>query len=191
VKWPVSRRQILLLAAAAARLRASAEDFWNRKPASQWDIGEIYQLLNHSPWANHAKWWLPPPRETLRDTVKTVVTWESAQPIREALRTAAAPLYENYYVIGVDGFPSGDNSPDELRHIAVLRSTGKAKWSVPAAASRERIRTSPVFQFAFPRASAPIGLDTQEVVLDINLRPWTLRTNFKPRAMLYHGKLAL
>jgi hypothetical protein len=191
VKPSVSRRQILILAAVAARLRASGEDFWNRKPAAQWDVGEIYQLLNHSPWAHRAKWRLPSPSEVTKDTVKTVVTWESAQPVRDARKTSLAPVYENYYVIGVDGFPSGDNSPDELRQFAVLRSTGKAKWSVRAAASRERIRTSSVFQFAFPRASAPIGPDSQEVVLDINLRPWTLRTKFKPREMLYRGKLAL
>jgi hypothetical protein len=187
----VNRRRILILAAAAVRVRASGKDFWNSKPASQWNAGEIYQLLNHSPWANHADWWHSPEPKTPPANVKTVVTWESAQPVRDALKTPAAPVYENYYVIGVDGLPSGDYSVDDLRQIAILRSNGKSKWTVQATAARERIRTSSVYQFAFSRASARIGEDTEEVIFEMDLDPWTLLTKFKPKDMLYHGKLAV
>jgi hypothetical protein len=187
----VSRRRILFLAGAAVRLRAAGEDFWNTKPPSQWDAGEIYQLLNHSPWADSTDWWHPTPRKTPQANVATVVTWESARPIRDALKTRPAPVYQNYYVIGVDGLPSGDYSPDYLSQFAVLRSRRKSKWTARAASARERIRTSSVCQFAFPRGSAPIGPETEEVIFEMNLEPWMLQARFKPREMLYRGELAL
>jgi hypothetical protein len=191
VKSRISRRQALILGAAVTRVHASGEDFWNSKPSSRWNAGEIYQLLNHSPWANRANWWHFTPPTTPRAIVKSVVTWESAQPIRDALKTPAAPVYENYYVIGVDGLPSGDHSADYLRQFAVLRSNGKSKWTVHAVSARERIRTSSVYQFAFSKASAPIGPDIAEVVFEMELDPWTLQAKFKPGSMLYHGKLAV
>ena len=37
-----SRREFLLLAGAAAWVEAADKDFWNSKPPSEWDTGEIY-----------------------------------------------------------------------------------------------------------------------------------------------------
>jgi hypothetical protein len=70
----LSRRQLFLLAGAAARLEGSESGFWNSKPAAQWSAGDIYRLANHSPWVNPVQAWFGP---------KGVVTWESAQPMRE------------------------------------------------------------------------------------------------------------
>jgi hypothetical protein len=48
-----------------------------------------------------------------------------------------------------------------------------------------------VYRFAFPRAAAPIGPDTEDVLFEMELKPWTLQTKFKPREMVYRGKLAV
>ena len=39
---------------------------------------------------------------------KGVVTWESAKPLRDALKTRLPRIFANCYVIGVDGIPLGD-----------------------------------------------------------------------------------
>src|SRR5580704_16762998 len=106
----LGRRRFLLLAAAATRARAGGDDFWNRKPAAQWDAGETYRLLNASPWATQVQASDPGPNDTYTATFSPpgklphatwhhpdagamsrpcVVTWESARPIRDALK---APL---------------------------------------------------------------------------------------------------
>ena len=52
---PLSRRQVLLLAAGAGvpwfRLYASDAEFWNKKDPSEWSREEIDKLTNKSPWA--------------------------------------------------------------------------------------------------------------------------------------------
>ena len=122
---------------------------------------------------------------------KGVVTWESAQPIREALKAQPAPVYDSYYVIGLDGLPSGNYTANFLSEFAFLRSTGTAKWRVKATAARERIRTSSVYQFAFSKAAAPIGMSTEGVIFEMTLGQWTLETKFRPKDMMYRGRLAV
>jgi len=193
----LSRRQTLFLAGAVTCLPASGDDFWNTMPPSEWGVGEIYRLMNHSPWANTTEWTTGPGFARKNDTnlpgprVKAVVTWESALPLREALRIPEAPVYENCYVLGLDGLPSGTYTAEYLRQFARLRATGKSKWTARATSARERIRTSSVYQFAFPRTSAPIGPDTEDVYFEMELKPWTLQSKFKPKEMLYHGELAV
>jgi hypothetical protein len=184
-----TRRQLLLLAGAAARTAAAAEDFWNIKPPVEWNAGDIYQLLNHSPWAGPAEWWRPNLHPQV--TVKAVVTWESARPICDARKVPPATTFANYYVLGVDGIPPGGYSPTYLGRFAVLRSNGKPKWAVKASRARERIRTSSVYEFAFAKAAAPVGPDTEELVFQIEFSGWFLQAKFKPNEMLYHGALAL
>jgi hypothetical protein len=181
----LSRRQLLLLAGSAASLGASRDDFWNTKPPSEWDAGEIYRLMNRSPWASHVDLLRPNGRE-----LKAVVTWESALPICEALKIAAVPEFADRYVIGVDSVPVGGESADYLRY-AMLRALGRPKWTVRATSVREVIRSSAVCQFSFLRSAEPIGPETKEVVFQLYLRPGMLLVRFKPEQMLYHGQLAL
>ena len=190
---PFSRRQLFLLSGFLTRVVAFGDDFWNSKAPSEWGPGDIYQLMNHSPWANPVRWDLP--IEALLVGIpgrpRGVVTWESAQPIRDALKTPPAPVYENYYVIGLDGLPPGTYSADYLSEFALLRSTGTSKWRVKATGARERIRTSSVYQFAFSRTAAPISAGTEEVIFEMALGQWTLETKFRPKNMMYHGRLAV
>jgi hypothetical protein len=203
----ITRRQFLLLAGSALRLGASRDDFWNTKPPSEWDAGEMYRLMNRSPWANAVQAFIPGEEwESMNPRThgvtkqgappeygsKGVVTWESAQPIRDAMKTATAPVYQNYYVVGVDGIPTEGAPASKLREFAVLSSAGKPRWTVGATDARELIRTpSVLYEFAFPKSKAPIGPNSRDIVFEAVFGKWTIRTTFKPRNMLYHGRPAL
>ena len=93
-------------------------------------------------------------------------------------------------MIGVDTIPNGDDYYD-LKRYAHMRCLGKSKWSVSAFAVHSVIRTSEVYEFAFSRATAPIGLDTGEVIFEIDLGEWTIQSKFNTKDMLYRGQLAL
>jgi hypothetical protein len=123
---------------------------------------------------------------------KGVVTWESAQPIRDAMKTATSPVLENYYVVGVEGIPTEGFSLPHLRAHAVLSSTGKPRWNVGATDARELIRTTGVvYEFAFPKSDAPIGPNSRDIIFEALFGKWRIGAKFKPRDMLYHGRPAL
>jgi hypothetical protein len=196
-----SRREILLLAGTAACAGAADKDFWNSKPPSEWDAGEIYSLMNSSPWAKTVSW-QGPPTPTHNGLArsgkigglpevgpKAVVPWESAPPVRDAMKTPSAPVYANFYVIGVDAIPDADSY--DLKKYAHLHCAGKSKWSVSAFGAHTLVRTSLVYEFSFPRAAAPIGPDTGEVIFEIDLGEWLVQSKFKTQDMLYRGRLAL
>ena len=200
----ISRRQLFLLAGAAARLAASEPPFWNTKPANEWDLGDIYRLSNKSPWANPVQAFAPardqgwPPAGRWGGTTplgdwgpKGVVTWESARPIREALKTPLPRMFNNCYVIGVDGISTGGGGyPDYQRSATFLRGKGKVKWSLRAIVSRELIRNSAVRLFGFPR-TFPIDVDMSEVYFEAQFGRWQVQTKFHPRDMIYKGELAI
>jgi hypothetical protein len=195
-----SRRQLFVLAGAAARMEAAEDDFWNSKPPAEWSAGDKYRLANHSPWANpvegrHPNTSLRLPRSqgggVTEPGPKGVVTWESAQPIRDALKTPLPRVFANFYVIGVDGIPLGNSYVGSLRRYTVLRSTGKPKWTVGAAVVRELIRNSAVYAFGFPKAAAPIVPDTGDVMFETEFGGWFIQAKFRPKEMLYHRQLAL
>jgi hypothetical protein len=203
----LSRRQLFLLAAATARLGASEPpDFWNRKPADEWDTSDIYRLANHSPWANPVQSW---PQPHSRGGIGAasiggstwggspewgpmgVVTWESARPIRDAFKSRLPELFDDFYVIGVDGIPRAARNLDSLRQFTVLRGKGKQHWSVVATVAQELVRNSEICAFGFHRDAAPIDPDTTEVVFETQFGRWLVQTKFRPKDMLYHGELAL
>lgn len=207
----ISRRQLFLLA-GAARLARADQDFWNAKPPAEWNLGDIYQLVNHSPWAKPVRGFLRPvpapaeiappdpvlrgrqPRSELRpdpDLPKGVVTWESSRAIRDALRTPLPSVFTECYVIGVDGIPLEAASTDDLMTTAALRSSGKVKWTVRAHAVRELVRASPVYALGFSRAAAPIEPDSGEVLFEAQFGRWVVESRFDPRKMLYRGQLAV
>jgi hypothetical protein len=199
----LSRRRLLYLAGAAARLAAAEPDFWDAKPPDEWSVADIYQLVNRSPWAKPVHGFLRPTprapdvaprgRAPVPDIVgpSGVVTWESSQPVRDALKTPLPGAFADCYVLGVDGIPLGTASVDDLKESAALRSSGKVRWTVRAQAVLELIRTSPVYALGFPRAAAPIGLDSVEIVFEVQFGRWLVEARFDPRKMLYHGQLAV
>jgi hypothetical protein len=100
--------------------------------------------------------------------------------------------WASLYVIGVDGIPlGGAASPDSFRGNTLLRSTGKAKWTVKATVARELIRNSAVYAFGFPRKAAPIEADGGEVFFESQFGRWKIRAKFQVKAMYCRGQLAL
>lgn len=199
----LTRRRLLLLAGAAARLEASDPDFWNSKPAEEWSTGDIYRLANRSPWANPVQSWANSGRPgglrngspwpaPLEWGPKGVVTWESAKPLRDALKTRLPRIFANCYVIGVDGIPLGDaRSADYVRLYTWLETKGRSKWKVRPFVARELIRNSAVYAFGFPKSAAPIDAGMAEVYFESQFGRWLVQTRFRPRDMLYRGQLAL
>ncbi|MGA2195101.1 MAG: hypothetical protein ABSH40_07500 [Bryobacteraceae bacterium] len=95
-----------------------------------------------------------------------VVTWESSQPIREALKTPLPSVFTDCYVIGLDSIPLGAASTDDLKTKATLHSQGKVKWTVRPQVVRDLVRTSPVCLFGFSRAAAPIGPESEAIMFE-------------------------
>ena len=208
----LNRRQLFFLAGAAVPLAAADGEFWDTKPPAEWSVADIYQLVNHSPWAKEVRGFLRPATgppdlgltrqaTTTNDTTsakmpmpivpKGVVTWESSQPIRDAMKTPLPGVFADCYVVGVDGIPFGVASTGDLKGTAALRSYGKVKWTARPRVVRELVRTSPVYAIGFSRGGAPIGPDSGDIVFEAQFQGWLVEAKFEPRKMLYHGQLAV
>jgi len=194
----VTRRQLLWCAPGLAWASAAGDAFWNTKPPAQWTAGEMYQLMNHSPWAVAVKSRDHSGPSVLEQSMpsdrwgpKCVVTWESAEPVRRARKKALSWLFDGCYVIGVDGMPRSGLGPlYRLRQNAVLRGKNKQKWMARAAIVREIITTSPITVFGFPFKETPIDVEMSEVVFEAYFGKWFVQAKFHPKEMFYQGKPA-
>jgi hypothetical protein len=137
------------------------------------------------------------------------VRWESAQPVREALKEKLPKEYEGYYVISVHGLPQmrrptmqregGPNiDPDEMRKRMMERMKENTTLSRPGkdALRPERVETSAagessVFLFFFPRGKVPIVLTDKELTFSTVLGPMEVKAAFPLKDMVYRGKLEL
>ena len=143
----LNRREILALA-LATRLNASDSDFWNRKPPADWTPEEIERLLKDSPWAKEVTptytslpprtdqrpWSENPPiglpkgrehNDATRVPNRAIVRWESAEPVRQAEKTARPVAFGGRHVLGVffqnaGGRDLGSRRVEDLRQSAVL-----------------------------------------------------------------------
>ena len=197
------------------RLRASDSDFWNRKPPMDWTPEEIERLLNASPWAkeitptytslppatDNRPWSENPPigrapspstRErkiSLNAPYRAIVRWESADPIRNAQKTALTAAFRDHYVLGIFfGYATrrdlGANPIENLKDSAVLRSNR----AVDAAIVQVSPGTPDGFLVGFPKTSAS-GVKQWEFSARVGLL--ALKAKFDTREMLYRGQLAL
>jgi hypothetical protein len=137
------------------------------------------------------------------------VRWESAAPVREALKTKLSSDAEGKYVISVSGLPmaggrgprpgrpEGDaNRPDDRRPDPLARMQSATRLErkgreplTPSSISRSE--TDGTLLFYFAAGDDPISLDDKEVVFQTRLGPMDIKARFVPKEMLYHGKLAL
>jgi hypothetical protein len=186
----LSRRQLLLLA-SAARVAVADVEFWNAKPAAEWDRGDIYQLMNRSPWAKPVRGIVRPADTPRYAGPQGVVTWESSQAIRDALKSPLPDIFDDCYVIGVDGIPLGRATVANLKATAALRSYGRVRWTLRPVAVRELVRSSPVYAIGFLRESAPIGPDSGLIAFEAEFGRWLVESRFDPRKMVYRGRLAV
>lgn len=129
-----------------------------------------------------------------------VVRWSSALPIRQALERAGAAdsaprpeLLDDYYVVSLSRVPPGMarlvDEPEQLR--AAARLTPKDRPAVRA--ERIEIRPqpgTPGVDFCFPR-SAGLTADDHQVAFELVAEDYELKVKFKPRDMVYRGRLEL
>ncbi len=131
--------------------------------------------------------------------LRAVVRWESALPIRTALKMEAAPLPKRY-VISVSGFPkmpgrerrgpNPGNMQTRVKEATLLARKGKDPIYESSVEFREGAETTAIV-FTFDGTSQPIQTDDKEVMFVTSFGPMQIRAKFIPREMKYQGKLEL
>jgi hypothetical protein len=144
-------------------------------------------------------------------TYKGTVRWESAQPIRDALRTPLPDVFANHFVIGVIDFPllserrrqdQGEDSGasqqpqpddkqvlDELKQFTSLQPKDKDR-AQPGIVQRDASSAN-IFLFGFAKEFFDFGKNDHEVEFSTRLGRLVVKAKFDPRQMTYHKKLAL
>jgi len=134
------------------------------------------------------------------------VRWESAQPIRDALKSPLPDAFDGHCVIAVTGIPllddldggsrgeendtrASDESLDNLKELTSLWAKGKAY--VQAGVVKRQVGTGNTFLFGFSKEMVTIGKNDGEVTFATKLGRITVKARFTPKEMLYHGELAV
>jgi hypothetical protein len=205
-----SRRVWLSLASAGTLsiARAYAREFWDSKDPGEWNSDEIARLLTKSPWAKAttaqrtqtvrpAVPRMPGtrrlPAERNVTTYKGTVVWESAPPVRAALKTNLPEGFDGQYVLGVSGVlltrSDTRNSRERLRQVTTLQCKGR----LPAgpATVQEDTSNGTVYLFGFSREAVPLTKNDKEVVFTTHMGRLAFTARFNPKDMLYRGELAV
>jgi hypothetical protein len=133
------------------------------------------------------------------DDGDVIVRWSSALPIRQAFELTAADsaprpeLLKNYYVISFSRIPPGmaqlADEPEKLRTAA--RLTPKDRPALRAERIEIRPQTgTPGIDLYFPRTNE-LSADDRQIVLELTAEDYELKAKFKPRDMIYLGRLEL
>jgi hypothetical protein len=209
-----------------------AKDFWNEKKPSDWTDDEIQQVLTKSPWAKDASIFdsvahkglstapraggvsrrggrsgpasaSPLPSGGNANPWKATVRWESALPVREALKTPKTADVEENYVIALIGdipgvgVPSDDDSPAERQQkLDILKETTRLeRKDDPHELQRVRIapRTplSPAGTLFYFSRVFPLTPEDKQVTFVTKVGPLEVKCKFTLRDMLYRGSLEL
>ena len=228
----MTRRTALLAgiagALAPARLLAfPAREFWNEKKPSDWTPDEIDLLLNKSPWAKDAaisyyggqngplSSSLPGERRRSGNASsgtspsaaspaawKAIIRWQSALPVREAMKAAPSPDFEKYYILNMVGdVPSVGATPDEdatqrsarfetLKQVTKLEHKGDEILlsRVEVSAKNDMSLAGTLFYFSRGLALRP---EDKQAVFSTKLGPIDVKCKFTLRDMMYRGNLEL
>ena len=216
----------------AAVLSAWAKDFWNEKKAADWTDDEIQQILNKSPWAKDAAIFDSAAHKGLSTAPRTagagrrnggrtatsgsaaplpgypanwkaIVRWESALPVREAVKAAKNKDAEENYIIALIGdipgvgVPSDDDEPAERQQKMdnLKENTRLERRDDPLELQRVKIAPkTPLSQagtlFYFSRV-LPIVPEDKQVTFVTKVGPLEVKCKFTLRDMLYRGNLEL
>lgn len=215
----MTRRTALLGLASGYALRswAFAKEFWNDKQPEQWTPEEIGLLLNKSPWAREAiiSYYggqngplansLPGQRNRRSNTGtapsasapadwKAVIRWQSALPIREAMKIDPSPDIEKYYILNMLGdVPSVGTGPEgleALKQVTKLEHKGdEIHLSRVAISPRTDISLAGTL-FYFSRDLA-LRLEDKQAMFSTKFGPIDLKCKFTLKDMMYRGKLEL
>jgi hypothetical protein len=199
-----SRRSWMLLAGAAAAYGFAGREFWESKDPAEWTSDDIARMLSKSPWAKAATAERPQarrrqmgrmrvPADRTVTTYKGTIVWESAAPVRAALKTSLPEGFDGQYVLGVSGLPltrsDGRNALDRIRQVTTLQCKGR----LPMGPARVHEDTSngTVYLFGFSREALPLSRDDKDIVFTTHMGRLAFTAKFNPKEMLYHGELAV
>ena len=185
----------------------AASGFWNKKDPDSWTSDEILQLTTRSPWATNARVLPKPGRdrgslqslapdiaggrsggrgtgpEPVVQVAEVTVVWESAQPLRDALKFRFPADFANHYVIGVD-----DPPPTRGGRQASLQARGRDSVGAGAEEPTQRGR---VVLFAFSKELLPLTARDKDILFTLETDQYSLKARFDPKEMIYRGMLAL
>jgi hypothetical protein len=221
----MTRRTALLIGLTSGFAPAFApKEFWNDKKPSDWTSEEIELLLHKSPWAKEAAVsyyggqngplsnTLPgtrssrssrnassgtSPSATSPADWKAIVRWQSALPVREALKAEPSPDYEKFYILNMVGdVPSVGAAPDDkaqleaLKLVTKLEHKGDAILLSRAAVAPKNDLSLAGTLFYFSRDLALQPKDNQ-AIFSTKLGPIEVKCKFALKDMMYQGNLEL
>jgi hypothetical protein len=227
----LSRRAFVTGLGFAAAAFGWAKDFWTDKKPADWTEDEIQQMLSRSPWAKEAsifdsathkgvssapyaggvygrRRYESPDGKSL-PTVGGIkgwgatVRWESALPVRDAMKVPKTPDVDENYIIALLGdipsasVPTDDDSAAERQQkMDVLKeSTRLERKDDPLELQRVKIapRTprSPSGTLYYFSRVLPLTPEDKQVTFVTKVGPLEVKCKFTLRDMLYHGNLEL
>jgi hypothetical protein len=224
----MTRRTALLVGLAGRFAWAYPREFWNEKKPEDWTAEEVELMLNKSPWARDAAVsyyggqngplsnTLPGersrnPRNASSGTSpsamspadwKAVIRWESALPVRQALKASPSPDVEKFYILNMLGdVPSVGATPDEdasqraarfetLKQVTKLEHKGDQILlsRVEVAPKNDFTLAGTLFYFSRGLALRP---EDKQAIFSTKLGPIDVKCKFTLRDMMYRGKLEL
>jgi hypothetical protein len=225
----MTRRTALLIGLTSGFAPAYApKEFWNEKKPSDWTAEEIEQLLNKSPWAKDAAVsyyggqngplsnTMPGTRSRSSRNAssgtspsaaspaawKAIVRWQSALPVREALKVKPSPDAEKFYILNMVGdVPSVGATPDEdesqrkarfesLKLVTKLEHKGDAILLSRVTVAPKSALSLAGTLFYFSRDLALRPKDNQ-ATFSTKLGPIDVKCKFALKDMMYQGNLEL
>ena len=216
----LSRRSWILLAGTGfASWRSlygfGGKEFWETKDPAEWNADEIARLLMKSPWAKAVsaervkmqrnttdmggpRARMPGsgrPRTPSTRTVTTykgTVVWESAAPVRAALKSKLPDGFEGQHVLGMSGVPLAKSEAkgalERLRQITTLQI--KNRQPLEAASVQVQHENGTVYLFGFAKEGLSLTRDEKEVLFTTHMGNLAFSAKFNPREMLFHGELS-
>jgi hypothetical protein len=224
----MNRRTALLVGLAGTSAWSyPAKEFWNEKQPSEWTPDEVQLLLSKSPWAKDAaisyyggqngplSTTLPNERRRGGNASsgsspsamspaawKAIIRWESALPVREALKANPSPDTEKFYILNMVGdVPSIGATPDEdesqraarfetLKQVTKLEHKGDEILLSRVAVSPRNDLSLAGTLFYFSRGLA-LRLEDKQATFSTKLGPIDVKCKFTLKDMTYRGSLAL
>ncbi len=227
----IGRRAFVTGLGFAAAAYGWAKDFWNDRKPSDWTEDEIQQMLTKSPWAKDASIFdtathkgvssaplagglygrrrYESPNGKSLPTVSglqgwsATVRWESALPVRDAMKAAKTGDVDENYIIALLGdipaasVPSDDDSAAERQQkLDVLKeSTRLERKDDPLELQRVKIAPktplSPSGTLYYFSRVLPITAEDKQVTFVTKVGPLEVKCKFTLHDMLYHGNLEL
>jgi hypothetical protein len=218
-------------AARTSAWASSSKEFWNDKQPSAWTPGEIQELLTKSPWTREgtvhdtsavgsvgagrsAGGGRRGGRVSQNPTGgatssapsfgpwKAAVRWESALPIREALKKVDLPGAADHYILNLLGnIPSPAIGPDEeeqqrQRALELLQNQTKLEHKGDAIALSRvdlapRTDLSPAGTLFYFSRNLALELSDKEASFSTRIDAIVVKCKFILKDMLYRGNLEL